>query len=105
MFLSQENTDRPIVSVIVPTMNRAQILETVCLASLAVRELLRRVELIMCDASPAPGARALSRCLAAVAVFNRVLAGSDGELLLPFWRQVSQSGRGYAIGVSCKVLC
>lgn len=51
MFVSHQTTDRPLVSVIVPTMNRAHILETVCLTSLATQELPGSVELIVCDAS------------------------------------------------------
>ena len=51
MPISPWNSDRPIMSVIVPTMNRAHILETICLASLAAQELAGRMELIVCDAS------------------------------------------------------
>ena len=50
-LVSQQTDDHPKVSVIVCTLNRAHILETVCLASLAVQELPGRVELIVCDAS------------------------------------------------------
>ena len=49
--MDQRETNRPIMSVIVPTMNRAHILETICLASLATQELAGRMELIVCDAS------------------------------------------------------
>jgi len=58
---SQQNTDRPIMSVIVCTLNRAHILETVCLASLAVQELPGCVELIVCDASPDTATEAVVR--------------------------------------------
>lgn len=49
--MDRRETNRPTISVIVATMNRAHILETVCLASLAVQELPGCVELIVCDAS------------------------------------------------------
>jgi len=51
IMVSRE-TNRPRMSVIVCTLNRAHVLETVCLASLAVQELPGGVELIVCDASP-----------------------------------------------------
>ncbi|RIE16034.1 glycosyltransferase family 2 protein [Candidatus Cryosericum septentrionale] len=61
MLVNQQNADRPIMSVIVCTLNRAHVLETVCLASLAVQELPGCVELIVCDASPDTATEAVMR--------------------------------------------
>lgn len=48
---SPQNNEHPALSIIVATLNRSEILDKECLASLAAQELPGHVELIVCDAS------------------------------------------------------